>query len=437
VGTNTQPLIIPQSQHSISVSSINPNALEVLDRIRQAGFDSYLVGGCVRDLLLDLHPKDFDVATNARPEQVRRLFRRARVIGRRFKLIHVRFGWEVIEVATFRASPSDASQQVAEESRGPLVDSRILSDNVYGSREEDARRRDFTVNALYYDARDGSVIDDMGGVADIQKRLLRIIGEPESRYREDPVRMLRAVRLSTKLGFEVEANTAEPISRLAPLLDHVPPARMFDEFLKLFHGGCALRTYQMLVRYGLFQHLCPLLTGGDTPGQACTLFEKVLVNTDARVSSDKPVIAAFLFAGLLWEPLQQRLRQGVAGEANRLQALQHAAIEVIGLQSQRITIPRRVVLAIRDIWEMQVSLERRNKKWVERVLEHRRFRAAYDFLLLRGETGEVTQELCDWWTRLQEVDERDRRAMIRSVPRAHVSKKQTRPRRRRQTQQVT
>lgn len=426
-----EPRIIAHARHSIPASSISANAIQVLDRIRQAGYESYLVGGCVRDLMLGLHPKDFDVATDARPEEVRRLFRRARLIGRRFRLTHVRCGREVIEVATFRCNPKPASGEYDPDEPWRRSRDRVLSDNIYGTRVEDAQRRDFTVNALYYDVRDESVIDDVGGAADLERRLLRMIGDAESRYREDPVRMLRAIRFAVKLGFEIEPDTAEPIHALAPLLAEVHAARMFDEFFKLFHGGCALETYRMLVRYGLFQYLSPAAAEKtkNCKDEVPDLFERVLANTDARVRSGKPVIVAFLFAGLLWRPVCQRARELIGRGVNRPTALQFASADIIEAQARHVTIPRRVGVVVREIWELQARLERRDRKWVDLALGLQRFRAAYDFLLLRGEVGEVTGELCDWWTRFQEVGERGRRAMIRSVPRTGTKRRRGRAQR--------
>lgn len=431
MGSNPAPRVIPQAEHSISASSISPHAVEVCERIREAGFDSYLVGGCVRDLMLGLHPKDFDVATDAHPEQVRELFRRARLIGRRFRLVHVRFGREIIEVATFRGDPRPDDLGRARAQQNGRSD-----ENVYGTREQDARRRDFTVNALYYDIHDRAVIDDVGGVADIERRLLRIMGDAEARYRHDPVRMLRAVRFAAKLDLDIEPGTAAPIAELAPLLAEVPAARMFDEFLKLFHGGAALETYRLLRQHHLFAHLCPLAAKGHADDQdrdARDLFARALANTDARVTAGKPVIAAFLFAALLWKPMCRRLRKFTERRVQHAAAIRLAAVEVIEAQAQRVSIPRRVGLVIREIWEMQSSLERRDRKWIDQALEHRRFRAAYDFLLLRGEAGEVSPTLCEWWTRIQEMDEGERRGMIRSVPRGGVNRR--RPRTRRHPQQ--
>ncbi len=407
------PVIILCSEHPISQAHINQNALKVLSRLNEAGFDGYLVGGCVRDLLLGHEPKDFDVATDAKPEEVRRLFRRARLIGRRFRLVHVHFGREIIEVATFRGMPKPASA-------GPrqTVEGRILQDNVFGSQEEDAIRRDFTVNALYYDIRDYSVIDYVGGIDDLRRGLLRVIGDPEVRYREDPVRLLRALRFAAKLGFKIEPATAEPIRELGRLLVDVPPARMFEEVIKLFHGGCALQTYELLRHYRLFEYLFPLTEEAlaiERDGYPLTLVPNALANTDNRVQEDKPVTPAFLFAALLWEPLRRRLDTYMARGHTRYEAVQAATTSVLTQQSQRISIPRRFSAVVREIWVLQSRFNRRTGKQPFRFLEHRRFRAAYDFLLLRIKVGEERSELGDWWTRFQAVEQPKRRAMVREL----------------------
>jgi len=418
------PVTIPCSEHPIAQAHINQNALKVLSRLNEAGFDSYLVGGCVRDLLLGHVPKDFDVVTDAKPEEVRKLFRRARLVGRRFRLAHVRFGREIIEVATFRGMPKPASA-------GPrqTVEGRILQDNVFGSQEEDAIRRDFTVNALYYDIRKNAVIDYVGGINDLRRGLLHIIGDPEVRYREDPVRLLRVLRFAAKLDFEIEPATAGPIRELGRLLLDVPPARMFEEIIKLFHSGHALKTYELLRHYGLFGYLFPLaqetleLDGDASPR---TLVPNALANTDSRVQENKPVTPAFLFAALLWEPLCRQLDTHVARGHTRYEAVQAATTSVLTQQSQRIAIPRRFSAVVREIWVLQSRFNRRTGKQPFRFLEHRRFRAAYDFLLLRIKVGEERSELGDWWTRFQAVEEPERQAMVRklSAGRKRVRKRQ-------------
>lgn len=426
------PVTIPCSAHPISRAHISQDALRVLNRLKEAGFASYLVGGCVRDLLLGREPKDFDVVTDARPEEIRKLFRTARLIGRRFRLAHVRFGREIIEVATFRAIPQPATTQAA---RPPqTAEGRILRDNVFGTQEEDAIRRDFTVNALYYNINDYSVIDYVGGVEDLRRGLLRIIGDPEVRYREDPVRLLRAVRFTAKLGFKIEPATATPIRDLGHLLLGVPSARMFEEVIKLFHSGCGLETYELLRHHGLFKYLFPLTEetlASEREGYPLTLVPCALANTDNRIQQGKPVTPAFLFAAILWEPLRRRLDAYIARGRARYEALQLATGDILAEQSQRVAIPRRFAAAVREIWTLQSRFERRNGKQPFRFLEHRRFRAAYDFLLLRTEVGEQPAELSDWWTRLQDADEPERRAMVRkqSTTRKRVRKRRTKARR--------
>ena len=364
-----------------------------------------LVGGCVRDLLLGREPKDFDVVTNAEPEEIRKIFHSARLIGRRFRLAHVRFGREIVEVATFRAAPSPDSGETD-------------SHNVFGTQAEDAVRRDFTVNALYYNLADFSVMDYVGGMNDLQAGILRMIGDPATRYREDPVRMLRAVRFAAKLGFIIEPTTADPIRELASALQNVPAARMFEEVLKLFHGGYAVATYELLRHYGLFQHLFPLTEKSlerESEGFPLTLVPRALANTDARVSDDKPVTPAFLFAALLWEPVRLEVAARTAHGARSHEALEAAADYVLREQLRQVMIPKRFSVPMREIWTMQARFERRAGNQPFRLLEHKRFRAAYDFLVLRSQAGEADPELAQWWTRFQEIDDAERRQMVASA----------------------
>ncbi len=444
--TINEPVIIPRAQHHVSRALISENALKVLHRLKDAGYASLLVGGCVRDLMLGREPKDFDVVTDARPEQIRKLFHNARVIGRRFRLVHVRFGREIIEVATFRAIPHDASEEPIpqEGEEGEEIEdiediedetpAEVIDHNVFGSQEEDAVRRDFTVNALYYDIRDFSVMDYVGGAEDLKRGVLRVIGSPESRYREDPVRMLRAVRFAAKLGFKLEEKTAAPIRDLAPLLTTVPPARMFEEVLKLFHGGYALETYELLRHYGLFQHLFPLTEKSlerEEQGFPVTLLPRALANTDARVNEDKPVTPAFLFAAMLWEPVRQQVGELIASGMNSYDAMFRAADQVLREQLRHVSIPKRFSVPMREIWSMQDRLERRAGQQAFRLLENKRFRAAYDFLLLRAATGEADQALADWWTHFQTAGDDERRAMTAQMAPAAGTGKRKRRRRRR------
>ena len=373
----------------------------------------------MRDQLLGREPKDFDVATDAHPEQVRELFRNCRLIGRRFRLAHVRFHDEIIEVATFRGPSAVIEAVLDEDEEGEDVDpveeaGPIADDNVYGTVEEDALRRDFTINALYYNIEDFSVVDYASGMADLEAGMLRLIGDPATRYREDPVRMLRAVRFAAKLGFRIHPDSEAPIFELAPLLGDIPPARLFEEVLKLFHGGCALATFEQLRHYGLFSSLFPLTEESlehEEGGFPLTFVARALKNTDDRVNAGQPVTPAFLFAALLWEPLRERAALLQANGTPKMEALQRAADEVIAEQVQHIAFPRRFSVQAREIWNLQPRLEERRGKRVQSLIDHPRFRAAYDFLVLRSESGEGGAEAADWWTRYQESDEAGRSGM--------------------------
>jgi poly(A) polymerase len=406
-----QPLIIPRSDHRISRANISDNALKVLYRLKSAGYEAYLVGGGVRDLSLGREPKDFDVATDARPEAVRELFRNCRLIGRRFRLAHVHFGPEIIEVATFRAL-HDADAEPSEDR--VIEDGVILRDNVYGTVAEDALRRDFTINALYYNIADFSVVDHAGGMADLQHGLVRLIGDPEVRFREDPVRMLRAVRFAVKLGFRIEQQTAEPISRMAGLLEHIPSARLFEETLKLFMAGAALETFEMLRHYGLFAQMFPLTEAAlaeDAHGTGVMFISRALKNTDHRIAEGKPVTPTFLFAALLWPAVARAMQLHQEQDLNELLASQAAAQDVLQDQLQRVAVPKRFSIPMREIWGLQSRFDRRSGKRAARLVTHPRFRAAYDFMLLRAEVGEVPQELADWWREFQGGSEEERQSM--------------------------
>ncbi|MBU6378604.1 MAG: polynucleotide adenylyltransferase PcnB [Gammaproteobacteria bacterium] len=433
--------IIPRDSHPISRSKISNDALRVLYRLREAGFEAFLVGGCVRDLSLGLEPKDFDVATNALPEQVKRLFRNCRLVGRRFRLAHVFFGREIIEVATFRASgappqgeevvePVDAGEgdefeaageesvvlpEEVEDSRDVhdfdeslerVVDEsgRILRDNVYGSIDDDVWRRDFTCNALYYNIADFSVWDYTEGFEDIKARRLRLIGDPETRYREDPVRMLRAARFEAKLGFTIEAATAEPIARLRELLAGVPPARLFDETLKLFLTGHGAASYRVLLERGLLDVLLPSVAAFARrhPGSAPErMLIQGLVNTDARVREDRPVTPSFLFALLLYGPIGLAIEKQPRAEWHEVSVILDVVDSVFREIYQRVSVHRRFILAVRDIFALQPRLEVPRGRRALRTLEHPRFRAAFDLLQLRAEFGMADQALVGWWSRLQ------------------------------------
>jgi len=421
--------VIPLDQHGIDRRRLDDNACNVVYRLTDAGHEGYLVGGCIRDLLLGQRPKDFDVATSAEPEKAHELFRRSRLIGRRFKLLHVRFGRDIIEVATFRASHDQPENGGGEKGRQSST-GMLVRDNVYGNLEDDALRRDFTVNSLYYDLRDHSIIDYANGYDDLQAKTIRMIGDPQERYREDPVRMLRAARFAAKLEFEIEPATAAPINELAPLLRNIAPARLFDESLKLFQSGHAERVYHLMQQYNLFEQLFPQSAAAVRDPQGYPIEELILNafrNTDRRIRQRKSVTPAFLYAALLWYPMQIRMNQLLKNEQMPpLQALHEAANEVIGQQVRSTAIPRRFSTPIREIWEMQLRLPRRQGKRAERLMEHPRFRASYDLLLLRETSGEPLEGLSTWWTDYQKAN---------PVQREHIQHRKEgdnrRPRRRR------
>ena len=410
----TEPRVIPESEHQISRGRISRNALKVLEALNEAGYESYLVGGCVRDLLLSRKPKDFDIATVAEPETVRELFRNSRLIGRRFRLVHVRFGREIVEVATFRASHS------ADEGGGDgevNVQGRIVRDNVYGTLENDAWRRDFSVNSLYYDARDNTIIDYVDGMADIDAKRLRLLGDPATRYREDPVRMLRAMRFAAKLGFEIEPASEAPIEELSAQLGEVPAARLFDETLKMFLSGHAEQSFDRLLRHDLFIELFPETARYVELPKPARFVRQAFINTDLRIAQGKPVTPGFLYAALLWEPLRRLAEEYRGNGMPEFQAIEVAAADVISTQSERIAFPRRFTLMAKEMWTLQPRLEQRKGRRAGQLLERPRFRAAYDFLALRSEAGEEgLTELVNWWTKLQETDPSTRDAALKELP---------------------
>ena len=438
-------VVIPRSDHSLSRAGISPNALKVLYRLKEAGFQAFLVGGAVRDLLLGITPKDFDVATNALPDEVRRIFRNSRLIGRRFRLAHVHFGQEIIEVATFRAAAApereDAEDPEAEGDAGapagasavaqPAVpddpahrafdtSGRILRDNIYGTIEEDVWRRDFAANGLYYNIDDFSIWDFVDGVSDVRARRLTLIGDPETRYREDPVRMLRAVRFAAKLDFSIEPGTETPIRELAHLLDGVPPARLFDECLKLFLSGFGAKSFGLLQQYGLFEHLFPQSAAAmhlPPYRYAQDMLVLGLENTDARIAADKPVTPTFLFAILLWGAVLRELNeQQAAGPAPDLAQLMQACDTVLRAQQSRVSIPRRFAVPMRELLMLQPRFSRRSGVKSLSLLQHPRFRAAYDFLLLRAQAGVADPELAQWWTDVQLLPHEERVALVQARP---------------------
>jgi poly(A) polymerase len=368
----------------------------------------------VRDLLLGREPKDFDVVTDAHPDIVYKLFRNCRLIGRRFRLAHVQFGREIIEVATFRAATKDA-QTVGDSAIRLSHGGRIIRDNVYGSIEDDAWRRDFTINALYYDIDNFAVLDYAGGLTDLKAGVIRLIGDPEQRYREDPVRMLRAVRFAAKLGFRIHPDAERALYSLGRLLEDVPPARLFDEVLKLFLGGCALQAFELLRHYRLFGHLFPATErclGRQHEHYPKTLLGRVLANTDARLLEDKPVTPAFLFAALLWEPLQEQTAQLLKAGLDEAEVMQVAADNILQSQVKLIALPRRFSIPMREVWMLQKRLMVTSGKRSLHLVGHPRFRAAYDFLLLRAEDNKELTDICQWWTQFLEMDEAARTKFV-------------------------
>ena len=399
------PRVYGPADHPVRSDQVSRGARTVTAKLHEAGFKAFVVGGAVRDLLLGLTPKDFDIATDATPEQVKPLFRRAYVIGRRFRLVHVHVGAEVLEVSTFRAAQTgdDATDEHG----------RLLSDNVYGTQDGDAARRDFTINALYFDPQSEEIWDYVGGVTDIRARRLKLIGAPVTRFREDPVRMLRAVRLAAKGGLAIDPKTAAPIPKLASLIQNVPPARLFDEMQKLLLSGHAAETLASLRAHGLSHGLLPLLDVILEQPLGTKFIEVALAGTDARVRDGRPVSPAFLFATLLWHEVLQQWNAAKTRGEKPLPALFDAMDRVLGTQAERIAIPRRFEATIKEIWALQPRFEQRAGSRPFRLMEHERFRAAYDFLALRAESGEVPPDLVDWWTRFQDAGDAERADMLR------------------------
>jgi poly(A) polymerase len=416
----SQVKIYSRSEHNISRAQISENALKVLYKLQKEGYKAYLVGGCVRDLLLGREPKDFDVVTDADPEQIRKVFRNCRLIGRRFRLAHVHFGREVIEVATFRGAAEAQNDKQVLNNEG-----RLLRDNVYGTIEEDVWRRDFTVNALYYNIKDFSVVDYVDGMADHKSATLRLIGDPETRFREDPVRMLRAVRFAVKLGFRLHPDCEKSMHQVSELLSSIPSARLYDEALKLFLSGYALQTFEMLRHYGLFQVLFPATENClsmEENGFPRLLLIRALDNSDIRIADGKTVTAYFLFAAFLWEPVQVRAKEKMAHGLVEFMAYQDAANEVISMQVKSTALPRHITMAMREVWSLQSKFDAIVGSKPSRLLMHPRFRAAYDFLLLRAETGGADLELAKWWGKYQEVNENEQRKMTQPPRKAQGSK---------------
>ena len=419
--------VISQEYHGINHRDLSPGSLKVIEVLQHAGYEAYLVGGGIRDLLLGKHPKDFDVATSAKPIEVQKLFKRSRLVGRRFQIVHVRIGAEMIEVTTFRGSANNSKM------RRTNASGMLVRDNVFGSVEDDAVRRDFTMNALYYDPSNHQVLDYVGGYDDLEDGIVRVIGDPETRYREDPVRMLRAIRFTGKLGLSLENDTSEPIQRLTSLLRDVSASRLFDEILKLLQAGYGRVTFSHLMHHGLLKPLFPntfdLLESSDNAYYRL-LIDLALRNTDARLAEGKSVTPAFLYAALHWPQVHHRWQELTAEGHGRTQSLTIASSETLDLNQQYIAIPKRFCATIREIWDLQVKLEKRHGRRPDSTLEHPRFRAGYDFLLLRERSGEIMAGLGEWWTNYQVSDESQKRELVASVkedfgetPKRHFLKK--------------
>lgn len=421
---NPKPTLLTAKEHGINPKLVSANAIRVTQTLQENGFKAFIVGGAVRDLLTGVKPKDFDIATNATPEQVKRLFRRAFIIGRRFQIVHVMFGQDLLEVTTFRGPSNDAAPK---DEHG-----RVLRDNTFGEQHEDAARRDFTINAMYYDPASQTVLDYHGGIKDIRKKILRIIGVPEARYREDPVRMLRVVRFAAKLQFEIDAATRAPIAVMAPLINNVPAARVFDEMLKLLTSGHAMACLQQLRKEGLHHGLMPLLDVVLEQPLGEKFVTLALANTDERVQQGKPVSPSFLFASLLWHQVVEKWDAYKAAGEFPIPALHLAADDVLNAQTDALAIQRKIGADMRDIWAMQPRFEKRIGKTPYKVLEHQRLRAGYDFLLLRCASGEIDAEIGEWWTDFINGDAEQREKLINSKPKqsSAPAAKKRKPRRR-------
>lgn len=414
-----QPVIIPRGEHNISRNMISPSALKVLYRLHSAGYSAYLVGGCVRDILLTKKPKDYDIATNALPEEVRKLFRNCRLIGKRFRLAHIVFGKEIIEVATFRTSHKDGH-----ETQGHTHQGMIIRDNMYGSIEDDVWRRDFTVNALYYNIADFSVVDYTSGMPDLRAKLLRIIGDPEQRFHEDPVRLLRAVRFMGKLDLAISPETEKSLYELSHLLENVSPARLFQEVLKFFQEGATLATFKLFQKYRIFAQLFPETARAlASHPEAEKLLEEALRNTDSRLQEGKTVSPAFLFAVFIWQAVVNGVKHEQSHDLPANLAYEKVLRALLRQQTETLTIPRTLILSIQDICFLQHRFTCRYGSIPYRLLDHPRFRAAYDLLLLRAAAGEPINELSNWWTQFYNSDAEQREALLKAISQTNPRKK--------------
>lgn len=411
--TGGEAISVPPAVHHISPDKICGRAKDVIKRLQKAGYEAYLVGGCVRDLLLDRTPKDFDIATSARPEEIRKLFNSCRLIGRRFRLAHIYFGRDYLEVATFRAPHDDSDEggKVSDEGR-------IIHDNVYGTLEEDVWRRDFTINALFYNPINGELLDFVGGLDDLRQGKIRLLGDPEKRFREDPVRILRAIRFAAKLGFEIDPHTRAFVTPLGILLEGISSARLFDEIIKLLHCGDGWKTFQLLQEYEILQHLLPLTAESlaeDEEGVFARMLESSLKNTDQRIAEGKSVMPAFLYAVLLWQKVHQVSVAAQLEGYPEMQALHLAATDALRDQVDFTAVPRRYSNITREIWALQARFRHHDLRRANTLFGNPRFRAAYDFLCLRAEAGEPVKEDAEWWTDFQQAAPEERADLCKAV----------------------
>lgn len=437
---------IARENHTMRKSDLSTNTIKVIEGLLSNGYQAYAVGGCVRDRLLGQTPKDFDVVTNATPEQIKSCFRNCRLIGRRFRLAHITFGRDIIEVATFRghhqeqdnSSPKNDKECVAKPDsiRGrkkPQVlaqtsdSGQLIRDNIFGSIEEDAARRDFTFNAMYFDIETESILDFAQGMDSITSKEIRIIGDLEQRFREDPVRMLRAVRFACKLDMHLPSTLSQTIYTYAHLLSNIPPARLFEEISKLLLNGKGWLTFHALLEHNLLTQLFPLLTAllRDKQTKEFSLIERMLKNTDNRIINNQRITPAFLYATLLWYPMEERAQELMLESQMPLHdAINLAGSEILTQQCRKIMIPKRFSIPVREIWALQLRLQKRQGKRCLQLLHHPRFRAAYDFLLLRAfaEDGELTQ-LAQWWTEFQDVSAKQQQIMLQKLPRTRKPKR--------------
>ena len=416
-GSNSDPRSVPKEQHGIGRDAISQGSRKVCEVLHHHGYEAYVVGGAVRDLLLGLRPKDFDVATDAYPEEVHRIFRRSRLIGKRFKLVHVLFGEETVEVSTFRARTATETEKHGRDrldERDHVVDEhgRVVRDNIYGTREDDAIRRDFTINALYYDPANETILDYHNGLRDLQRKSVRIIGDARARYREDPLRMLRAVRFAAKAGFSIDERTRKPVRELAHLLENVPPSRVYEEMQKLLLSGHAATGLRQLRREGLHHGLLPLLDVIFEQPMGERFVQLALEQTDARVRSGKSVSPAFLFAALLWHEVLAAWKKAEQRGLRPIPALFEAMDTVLDIQTDKLAIPRRFTVVMKEIWALQPRLEQRSGRRPFALLANERFRAGFDFLVLRSASGEAPEELSQWWEKFQQAGEAERQAML-------------------------